>query len=338
MPNTPESASKAKKPGRPVSKNATSITMDKRAREWCMQQMQSFLDQKNTECKGNPNESVKHVMDHLSGVIFHSKLPPPGLKAAIQRVSGFSRAMMQTGLDMHKSGGMTPPNLKKGKVYRKKRSAQISGPKKKVDNTWIWKWFHGEECFLTEEDKTRPTQLKGRKTMRVGNEQKKLVCSRAFMHGNQDDMVQCFFSSGTYKQHLAKGGDGVSKRMIKDSICKCFTKAKVTECACRTCTEFKAALAAWQEQRQDWHEEDECVCEGCSNEAAFKRYKVASRNVAAFRDAVLCDKIPFPHLKLPHQPDITPHFRSICCCKFSDGTPAHAPVCGKCGVDRRLYR
>ena len=82
MPNTPDSAIKAKKPGRPVSKNATSNTMDKRAREWCMQQMQSFLEQKTRECKGNPNASVKDVMDHLSGVIFHSELPPAGLKAA----------------------------------------------------------------------------------------------------------------------------------------------------------------------------------------------------------------------------------------------------------------
>lgn len=215
---------------------------------------------------------------------------------------------------------------------------QASG-KDKISNGFGWVWFHNH-CHLVTVDKTRPEQYKGKQiTVVLNGETHKVICSHHEMDGTHEDLVAAFLESPEYQQWKKENpGEEIAALYAKKCICPCIRKAQVNECACRTCTEFSAALGALRKQHKEWHAEEECKCDGCSDPDAIARYEKALLGVTSFRNTVCCPKQDYPHLKLPHTPDIVPSFHCLKCCKDAPDSPPHIDQCMECGVHTALYR
>lgn len=302
--------------------------------------MKDFLQKKqeDSNVRGNNPIELQKAMDSLSAAVFHNGPPPAGLKSAIKRVTGMTKSMMDRGITMSKQCLSSPAEMKKGKACYVKRSPHTSGKRKKRDLGWVYDWFH-TSCPLVYPDKTRPCAMKGRKArIVISGELKKVTCVKHCAEGNKVDLAQCLLSSPEYKQWQVKNdGDSIPLSSIQKCICPCISQAKVNQCSCKTCTEFAAVLSAWEKQRTEWHNETPCKCPGCSDNVAFARYRAASKNVSAFRAQVCCSKVKYPHLQLPHQPDVVPFFYRLACCKLSATQPPHVHLCDKCGVDKMLH-
>jgi len=329
---------KAKTPGRPLKIKAS---QDRKAEQWVTKKLREFMEAKREEYAkgGNNAKEVQSVMDVLSGVMMMNGPPPKGMKSALRRVTGFTKAMLTRGDALGKEGRSNPAELKKGAVCKLKRSPHSSGKRKKRDMLWVYHWFHNE-CPLVSPDKSRKEEMKGRlSTIKIDGRKISVTCRRSVVDGDKNDMVQSFLASSDYKQWLVENpGDELAKSSVQKCICPCMSKAKVNECSCKICSEFQSALGAWHKQREVWHKQEKCTCPGCSDKTAFAPYRKASQDVSKFRAAVCCPKQDYPHLKLPHQPDIMPQFYPLKCCKESACQPAHIDMCKECGVDNKLYR
>ena len=323
--------------GRPLTKTNS---LNREAEKWGMRQLRKFMEAKSQERTGGGNNAkqIQSVVDVLSGVFMMGGPPPKGVKAAFRRVTGFTKAMLKRGKALKKAGLSSPAELRKGIVCKLKRSPHSFGDRQQRCMLWVYMWFH-DECPIVGPDKSRLQKMKGRLAkIKLNGKEVPVVCNRRIADGDKNDLVQSFLVSPAYKQWLVDNpGDELTRSSIQRCICPCISKAKINECSCKICTEFQSALAAWHKQREVWHKE-KCQCPGCSDQESFARYRKASKDMSKFRAAVCCPRRDYPHLKLPHQPDIMPQFYKLQCCKETASQPPHVDMCKECGVHNKLYR
>jgi hypothetical protein len=326
--------------GRPA-KVARSDSTDVEMQEWAIGNVRTFIQQKRGVSPGNPPAVLQQIMDALVCAILHAGPPPEGKVNAFMRVTGFTRNMIERGNILRSRKSISPMQLQKSLSFTIPRRPHSFGAKQKKSMKWVYDWFHDtEKNTMIYVDKRRPEHLKGKYArIRIDGEILKVNCVRHFMDGHKQDLAQLFLNSPEYRNWQDMfPGQRMCKSSVQAAICPCMRPAKVTECACKVCTEMEAVIRAWAVQRALWHKHDKCSCPGCVDPKKKAEYMRASKGLRAFRDVCLCAKIAFPHLALPHLPDMIPEFRSIACCKYSDKHPGHATACQDCGVHNRLYR
>jgi hypothetical protein len=353
-------------PGRP-KKIAKSAATDLAAALWGLSNVSAFLQEKRDCCRGNSTKTLQASVDAVTCAFLHQGPPPPGMKEAFKRISGFTDSMLDRAEKLRKRNTVGAKQLNsKDAAFTLERSPHTTGPRQKKPMRWVYSWFHNYELnSLLDPDKQRPERYRGKKlSIEIDGEKNPVECPRHIINGTKKDLVQLFLESTEYKQWQAMNpGMSMSPRSVSGCICPCMKPAQVrlqkpcfqtqthtnihtqvNECSCRICTEFEEVLKAWHTQRKVWHKPRQglpkqvCKCPGCSNPEAFERYMGASRSVKHFRDACLCPKIAFPELAMPHSPEDAPHFRDIACCTLDDKYPVHvSKPCAKCGVLNRLY-
>ena len=326
--------------GRPPKKKLSQEQLDQQARNWVAASIKKYFG--NTACRnqGNRPKELQAVMDNVSAVLMADGPPDNGRMASVIRVTGISAKQFERGKKLADDNLSCPSTLctPGSSACKFTRSSQAYGPKKKKGMMWVYDWFHNH-CDLVTVDKSRPAKLKGRKKLLIGGEEVAVTCVPHVRTGYKKDLVKEFFGSKQYRQwKIDNNGETMSPKVVEGCICTCMRSSSVNECACKVCTEMSAALKAWHTQRKKWHAETKCTCDGCTVPGKSWLFQHASKNMSTFRASVCCKKTKYPHLQLPHQPDVVPEFYNLKCCKKSPDIPCHVKQCTECGVEKRLYR
>ena len=300
-------------PGRP-HKVARVDTFDKEMQEWTVNNIKTFIVQKHEISHGNSALVLQGVMDALACAVLHAGPPPAGKMSAFRRVTGFTKNMIQRAEVLRAKKSISPAQLQKTNSFTIPRAPHSFGTSQKRSVKWIYDWFHDlEKNTMIFVDKRRPEHLKGKYSrIKIDGEIVKVNCVRHFMNGHKQDLAQLFLNSPEYRAWQEDNpGLKVGKSTVQACICPCMRPAKVTECACKICTEMEAVIRAWAVQRSRWHARETCSCPGCVDPKQKQEYMRASKDLRTFRDVCLCGKVPFPGLALPYLPDMIPEFRSI---------------------------
>jgi hypothetical protein len=263
---------------------------------------------------GQHSKDDNILLRALSLAIMSQEVRDKKLGRAMTRVAGISQEQQERTfrmLETQNKGGIAVS----GAIVPVRASAK-TGRFASLETTLekIVEYFHNLSP-LVEVDKSRPDNLTGRYGFQVAGKVKKLTCRRRLSRGTKQELVDELKGTPFYKGLLAEiGRVSINDSKLQSCICYCIKPKSISECACGICTEFKLAIEAWHVQREIWHKKHKCRCAGCSSHKK-EVYFNCSRSVSAFFDAVLCKKVAYPHLILPHfnsatDPSAVPHFRS----------------------------
>ena len=300
---------------------------DHRAAQIAILNIRSFFV--NNARRGNQSADVQQIFDTLSGVIMSPQMVDERLGSAVERLFGMSRAQQRHGIQLHEQRSRN-----EGPGIVLKRQPHSFGPKALLDLEFVYDWFHND-CPLVEVDKSRRGTYQNRKCRCAGKD-RRLFCHRRIRNGTKKQLAASFLGSDVYSDWRKRNANReIPLKTAQSCICFCIKEAKLNECACMMCVQFRYLLKAWDKQRKDWHIAP-CRCTGCRSDK-YAAFMEASSSSAAFKQIVLCPQKPYPHLTLPHLPNEVPHFYPLACCKKSGRFPSHVESCQECGWDKRLY-
>ena len=258
---------------------------DARVKELALRNIRSLF--RTNSAPGTRLKSSQAILDVIASVVMSKDIKDERLEGSVARVFGMSEKQRKRGrtLNHSRSNCLSP-------AITLRRKPQSSGPKAKLDLDFVINWFH-EDCPLVELDKGRRNTYKGRR-IRCGNEIRFIYCQRRIRNGLKKYLVQSFLVSDVYKDWNKRTGRTISEKTIASCICFCIKEAKINECVCTICVQFRYLLKAWDMQRKVWHATP-CSCRGCVS-SKFKDYMGASQSSSAFKSAILCGQRPYPHL------------------------------------------
>ena len=281
----------------------------------------------------------KILLNAVGITIMSEEVKEKRLVSAMTRVAGISKKQQNSALK--KIRQQAEKHAPVSVAIMKPRASAKSGRFASLEAVLvkIVQYFHNKSP-LVEIDKSRPDDLTGRYGFKVAGQMKKLTCRRRLMRGTKRELVAELKTSPFYGRLLGDIGRTINDKKLESCICHCIQPRTISECSCGVCVEFKLAIETWHKQRKSWHKKQKCSCAGCSS-SKKDAYFGCSSSVSTFFETVLCSKVVYPHLKLPHfaakDESAIPKFRPLRCCVSRDGHPRHMVPCSACGWDARLY-